>query len=70
VHNVLDGYFIPYRLNVCGALRYLIIGESYGRILTVILEPAGTIEMHLVTAFDASESRRKLYRKKKQTVIR
>ncbi len=70
VHNVLDGYFIPYRLNVSGVLRYLIIGESYGRILTVILEPAGTNEMRLITAFDATDGRRKLYRKKRQTVIK
>jgi len=70
VHNVLDGYFIPYRLNVSGVLRYLVIGESYGRILTVVLEPAGTNEMRLITAFDATESRRKLYREKKQKGIR
>jgi uncharacterized DUF497 family protein len=70
VHNVLDGYFIPYRLNVNGVLRYLVLGESYGRVLTVILEPAGANKMRLITAFDATESRRKLYRKKKQTVIK
>ena len=68
VHNVLDGYFIPYRINFSGVLRYLVLGESYGRILIVILEPAGTNEMRLITAFDATESRRKLYRAKKQKV--
>ncbi len=70
VHNVLEGYFIPYRLNVNGILRYLVLGESYGRVLTVILEPSGTNKMRLITAFDATESRRKLYRKKKQTIIK
>ncbi len=70
VHNVLDGYFIPYRLKVNGILRYLVLGESYGRILIVILEPAGTNKMRLITAFDATERRRKLYRKKKQTVVK
>lgn len=64
VHNVLDGCFIPYRINANGVLRYLIVGESYGRVLIVILEPAGTNEMRLITAFDASESRKKLYRNK------
>ncbi len=64
VHNVLEGYFIPYRMNVNGVLRYLVLGESYGRVLVVILEPAGTNEMRLITAFDASESRKKLYRAK------
>jgi uncharacterized DUF497 family protein len=68
VHNVLGGYFIPYRINVRGVLRYLLLGESYGRVLTVILEPAGTNEMRLITAFDATESRRKLYHAKKQRV--
>ncbi len=70
VQNVLGGYFIPHRINVGGGLRYLVIGESYGRVLTVILEPAGTNEMRLITAFDTAESRRKLYHKKKQKVIR
>lgn len=70
VHNVLDGYFIPYRLNVNRVLRYLVLGESYGRVLTVILELAGTNKMLLITAFEAAKSRRKLYRKKKQTVIK
>lgn len=64
VHNVLDGYFISYRINANGVLRYLIVGESYGRVLIVILEPAGTNEMRLITAFDASDSRKKLYRNK------
>ena len=47
-----------------GILRYLVMGESYGRVLMVILEPAGTNEMRLITAYDASESRKKLYREK------
>ncbi len=64
MHNVLDGYFISYRINANGVLRYLIVGESYGRVLIVILEPVGTNEMRLITAFDASESRKKLYRNK------
>ncbi len=70
VHNVIDGYFIPYRIIASGVLRYLVIGESYGRILTVILEPAGTNKMRLITAFDTAETRRKLYRAKKLKVIK
>jgi uncharacterized DUF497 family protein len=64
VHNVFEGYFIPYRMNVNGILRYLVLGESYGRVMIVILEPAGTNEMRLITAFDASDSKKKLYRAK------
>ncbi|VVB93107.1 Uncharacterised protein [uncultured archaeon] len=64
VHNALDGFFIPYRINVNGILRYLILGESYGRVLVVILEPSGTREMRLITAFDAPDSKKKLYRGK------
>ncbi len=70
VHNVFEGYFIPHRINVNGALRYLVLGESYGRVLVVILEPVRTNEMCLITAYDASKSRRKIYRVKKQTVIK
>jgi len=63
-NNVLDGFFIPYRINVNGALRYFVLGGSYGRVLVVILEPSGTNEMRLVTAFDAPDSKKKLYRGK------
>ncbi len=64
VHNVLEGYFIPQRISVNGVLRYIVLGESYGRILILILEPIGTNEMRLITAYDASESRKKLYKEK------
>ena len=64
VHNVLEGYFIPQRILTNSVLRYLVLGESYGRVLIVILEPAGTNEMRLITAYDASESRKGLYREK------
>ncbi|MCZ7380964.1 MAG: hypothetical protein O8C64_05265 [Candidatus Methanoperedens sp.] len=64
VHNVLEGYFMVQRIVSNGILRYLVLGESYGRVLMVILEPAGTNEMRLITAYDASESRKKLYREK------
>ncbi len=67
VHNVLEGYFIPQRINVNGILRYLVLGESYGRVLVVILEPAGTDEIRLITAFDASDSKKKLYRAKSKS---
>ena len=67
VHNVLEGYFIPYRINVNGFLRYMLLGESYGRVMIVVLEPATTNEMRLITAFDASESKKKLYRAKSKS---
>lgn len=67
VHNVLEGYFIPTRIKVNGILRYLILGESYGRVLIVILEPVGTNEMLLITAFDAPDGKKNLYRKKIKT---
>ncbi len=67
VHNVLDGYFIPYRINVNGILRYFVLGESYGRVLVVILEPSGTNEMRLITAYDAPDSKKKLYRGKSKS---
>ncbi len=64
VHNILEGYFMVQRIVSNGILRYLVLGESYGRVLMVILEPAGTNEMRLITAYDASESRKKLYTEK------
>ncbi|MDP2766602.1 MAG: hypothetical protein Q8O41_04000 [Candidatus Methanoperedens sp.] len=62
VHKVLAGYFTIQRRIVKGVLRYLVLGESYGRILVLVLEPVGGDEMLLITAYDAPESRKRLYR--------
>ncbi|MDD5472817.1 MAG: hypothetical protein PHU34_01575 [Candidatus Methanoperedens sp.] len=62
VHKVLAGYFTIQRRIVKGVLRYLVLGESYGRILVLVLEPVGRDEMLLITAYDAPESRKRLYR--------
>lgn len=64
VHNVLEGYFITQRILSNGVLRYVVLGESYGRILMLILEPYKANEMRLITAYDASEGRKKLYRER------
>ena len=63
VHNVLAGRFSNQRIIVNGVLRYLLLGESYGRILNVILEPVGGDNMLLITVWDAPESRKKLYKR-------
>ena len=62
VHNVLAGYFTIQRRIVKGVLRYLVLGESHGRILVLVLEPVGGNEMFLITAYDAPDSRKRLYR--------
>lgn len=64
VHNVLAGYFTIQRRIVKGVLRYLVLGESYGRILMLVLEPVEGDEMLLITAYDAPESRKRLYRER------
>ncbi len=62
VHNVLTGYFTIQRRIGKGVLRYLVLGESHGRILMLVFEPMGEDEMFLITAYDATESRKRLYR--------
>ena len=62
VHTVLAGRFGNQRIIENGVLKYLVLGESYGRILTLVLEPIGGDDMLLITAFDASESQKRLYR--------
>uniref|UniRef100_A0A6M3LXI7 DUF4258 domain-containing protein n=1 Tax=viral metagenome TaxID=1070528 RepID=A0A6M3LXI7_9ZZZZ len=62
VHNVLARRFIIQRIIVNGVLRYSVLGESYGRILTLILEPVGGDDMLLITAYDSPESRKRIYR--------
>ncbi len=56
VQNILKGYFIPIKTYINGTLRYSVIGESHGRILTVILEPTASDELLLITAFDVNET--------------
>lgn len=63
VHNVLAGRFSTQRIIVNGVLRYLVLGESYGRVLDIVLEPVGGDNMLVITAWDASESRKKLYKR-------
>lgn len=43
VHNVLAGCFITQRIITNGVLRYSVLGESYGRVLTLVLEPVGVM---------------------------
>lgn len=62
VHNVLARRFGTQRIIENGVLRYLVLGESYGRVLMLVLEPIGGDDMRLITAYDASESRKRLYR--------
>ncbi len=64
VQNVLARRFGTQRIIENGVLRYLVLGESYGRVLILVLEPIGGDEMLLKTAYDASESRKRLYRDK------
>ena len=57
LNNKYNFYFNePQRIVSNGVLRYLLLGESYGRVLMIILEPSGTNEMRLITAYDAIAS--------------
>ena len=56
--NTLD-HIAPHKVSLSEVHNVLV--------LIVILEPAGTNEMLLITAFDAPDSKKNLYRKKTKT---
>lgn len=53
-----------YRKKLFPKLRYLIIGDAFGNILEIVLEHKNSNVFYLLTIFEASDSHKKLYRRK------
>ncbi|MFZ3060537.1 MAG: hypothetical protein WA102_12480 [Candidatus Methanoperedens sp.] len=67
VFNVLNGLTYSRKTKVAGETRYAILGESYGRILMVVLIPQSTKSFYLLTAYEPSDGYKKLYRERCKT---
>ncbi|MHA2253415.1 MAG: hypothetical protein ACXAD7_23865 [Candidatus Kariarchaeaceae archaeon] len=63
VEDLLQNRFIYLRRKKIQK-RYLIIGMSKGRVLRLIVDHIRSNKFFLVTAYDASEEDKKLYRRK------
>lgn len=67
VFNVLNGLTYSRKTKVAGETRYAILGESYGRILMVVLIQQSTQSFYLLTAYEPSDGYKKLYRDRCKT---
>jgi len=64
VFDVLNGHTYSRKIKAAGETRYAVLGESYGRILMVVLVQQSTQSFYLLTAYEPSEGYKKLYRER------
>ncbi len=64
VFNVLSGQTYSRKIKMGGDIRHIILGESNGRILMVVLNQQSTNKFYLVTAYEPTAGHKKLYRDK------
>jgi len=64
VFNVLNGQTYSRKIKTAGDTRFAVLGESNGRILTVVLVQQSTQSFYLLTAYEPSEGYKKLYRER------
>lgn len=67
VFNVLNGLTYSRKTKVAGETRYTILGESHGRVLMVVLIQQSNQKFYLLTAYEPSDSYKKLYRERRKT---
>jgi len=48
-----------------GEERYMILGETFGRILFIVVEDKGRYRVRPITAYDANKQMKKLYKSKR-----
>ena len=64
VFNALNGQTYSRKIKVAGETRYTILGESHGRVLMIVLLQQSTNNFYLVTAYEPTDSYKKLYRER------
>lgn len=64
VFNVLNGLTYSRKIKIAGETRYTILGESYGRILMVVLIEESTQNFYLLTAYEPSDGYKNLYKER------
>ena len=56
--------FIPRKVHVENETRYAVLGESFGRILMVIVVPLSGNQIRVITAYEPSDGHKRVYRGK------
>lgn len=64
VFNALNGQIYSRIVKVAREIRYIVLGESQGRILMVVLVALSAQRFYLLTAYEPSEGYKKLYRER------
>ena len=64
VEEVFNHKIIPRKVRDNGETRYVVLGESFGRILMVIVAPLSGNRVRVITAYEPSDGHKKVYREK------
>ncbi len=66
IEEVFNHEFIPRKVRVENEIRYTVLGESFGRILMVIVVPLSGNRNHVITAYEPSDGCKRIYRAKRK----
>jgi len=61
IEEVFNHEFIPHKVRVENKTRYDVLGESFGRILMVIVVSLSGNRIHVITAYEPSDRRKNLW---------
>lgn len=64
IEEVFNHEFIPRKVRVDNEIRYAVLGESFGRILMVIVVPLSGNRIRVITAYEPSDRHKRIYREK------
>jgi len=64
VEEVFNHKIIPRKVRDNGETRYIVLGESFGRILMVIVAPLSGNRVRVITAYEPSDRYKRIYRGK------
>jgi len=67
VFNVLNGVTYSRKTSNAGEIRYTVLGESFGRVLMVVLVQQSSQSFYLLTAYEPADGYKKLYRERCKT---
>jgi len=62
VFNILNSRTYSRKIKIGGETRYAVLGESYGRILMIVLVQQSSQRFYLLTAYEPSGRYKRLYR--------
>ena len=64
IEEVFNHTIIPRKVRDNEETRYIVLGESFGRILMVIVAPLRGNRVRVITAYEPSDRHKRIYREK------